>query len=504
MYVKCKKNRKAFLMTVLSAMLMILSANAQTGTPINVSGTVTDIAGEPIIGASILLQGTTTGVITDYDGNFSIQAPADGTLVISYVGYVTQTISIQNRNNINVILQEDTELLEEVVVIGYATGSTRTISGAVEKVGREEMNAGVIVNPLDALKGKVAGVNIQKTGGDPTAGSSIRIRGTTSLSGGNDPLVVIDGVFGDLGLLNALSPSDIESFTILKDASETAQYGSRGASGVIVVTTQKAKAGTKSISYDGTFGVEQVYKKIDMLNAEGYRNTVQSMGYVNAIDGGANSNFMDEMLQTGYTQNHRISFGGGTAETNFRASLGVIDQKGIILNNGMRNYTAKLDGTQLFFDNKLKMELGMFGSKRESRYVNDYQKAFYSAASFNPTLPIDQNEDGTWPEDPNANEVDNPLGRLTIDDREDNAYLNTNGRLTWNINDNLFMSAFGSYTYNAKENMNYIPTNIKQGIREGRGKAYKGLNKSNILMGNISLNYKKMFQNSRLDALALV
>lgn len=504
MYVNFKKSTKAFLMTVLSSMLMILSASAQTGSTINVRGTVKDVAGEPIIGASVLLQGTTSGVVTDYDGNFSIQAPGNGTLVISYVGYITQTIAIQNKNSIEVILQEDMELLDEVVVIGYATGSTRTISGAVEKVGREDMNAGVIVNPLDALKGKVAGVNIQKTGGDPTAGSAIRIRGTTSLSGGNDPLVVIDGVFGDLALLNALSPSDIESFTILKDASETAQYGSRGASGVIVVTTQKGKAGTKSINYDGTFGVEDVYKTINMLNADGYRAAVESMGYANALDKGANTNFMQEMLQTGYTQNHRISFGGGTAETNFRASLGVIDQKGIIKNNSMRNYTAKIDGSQLYFDNKLKLDLGMFGSKRESRYVNDYQKTFYSAASFNPTFPNTQNDDGTWPEDPNANEVDNPLGRLTISDKEDNAYLSTNGRLTWAINDNLNLSAFGSYTYNAKENMNYIPTNIKQGVREGRGKAYRGMNKSNILMGNISLNYKKMFQNSRLDALALI
>lgn len=504
MYVNFKKSTKAFLMTVLSSMLMILSVSAQTGTTINVRGTVKDIQGEPVIGASILLQGTTSGVVTDYDGNFSIQAPSNGTLVISYVGYITQTVPIQNRTNIQVVLQEDMELLDEVVVIGYATGSTRTISGAVEKVGREDMNAGVVVNPLDALKGKVAGVNIQKTGGDPTTGSAIRIRGTTSLSGGNDPLVVIDGVFGDLGLLNALSPSDIESFTILKDASETAQYGSRGASGVIVVSTQKAKSGTKSINYDGTFGVEQVYKTIDMLSAGGYRSAVQSMGYVNALDGGASTNFMREMLQTGYTQNHRISFGGGTAETNFRASLGVIDQKGIIKNNGMKNYTAKIDGSQSLFDNKLKLDLGIFGSKKESRYVNDYQKTFYSAASFNPTFPNTQKEDGTWPEDPNANEVDNPLGRLSINDREDNAYLSTNGRLTWTINDNLNFSAFGSYTYNAKENMNYIPTNIKQGIREGRGMAYRGLNKSDVLMGNLSLNYKKMFTNSRLDALALV
>ena len=160
----------------------------------------------------------------------------------------------------------------------------------------------------------------------------------------------------------------------------------------------------------------------------------------------------------------------------------------------MKNYTAKIDGSQSLFDNKLKLDLGIFGSKKESRYVNDYQKTFYSAASFNPTFPNTQKEDGTWPEDPNANEVDNPLGRLSINDREDNAYLSTNGRLTWTINDNLNFSAFGSYTYNAKENMNYIPTTIKQGIREGRGMAYRGLNKSDVLMGNLSLNYKKCLQ----------
>ncbi len=504
MYVNFNKKAKAFLITMLSGLLISLSLSAQTGTTINVRGTITDVAGEPIIGANILIQGTSLGTVTDYDGNYVLDSPSDGVLEVSYIGFIPQTISINNRSTINIVLEEDRELLDEVVVVGYATGSSRTISGAVEKIGREEMNAGVVVNPLDALKGKVAGVNIQKTGGDPTAGASIRIRGTTSLSGGNDPLVVIDGVFGDLGLLNALSPSDIESFTILKDASETAQYGSRGASGVIVVTTTKGRAGVSSINYDGTFGVDQVYKTINMLSAEGYRNAVINGGYVNALDGGASSNFMNEMLQTGFTQNHRVSFSGGSADTNFRASIGVIDQKGIILNNGMQNYTIKLDGSQYFFDRKLKLDMGAFGSKRNSRYVNDYQKTFYSAASFNPTLPLTQNEDGTWPQDPNANEVDNPLGRLTINDREENAYLSTNGRLTLYINDSFSLSTFGSYTYNSKENSNYVPNNIRQGIREGRGMAYKGLNKSDILMGNIQLNYKKAFANSRLDALALV
>ncbi len=174
-------------------------------------------------------------------------------------------------------MKEDAQLLDDVVVIGYATGSQRTISGAVQKVGREEMNAGVVVNPLSAIKGKVAGVNIQKTGGDPTAAPAIRVRGTTSLTGGNDPLVIIDGVFGDLNMLNAISPADIENFTVLKDASETAQYGSRGASGVIVVTTIKGKNGVKSLSYDGSFGIETVYKNLEMLDANQYRAAAQGI-----------------------------------------------------------------------------------------------------------------------------------------------------------------------------------------------------------------------------------
>jgi TonB-dependent SusC/RagA subfamily outer membrane receptor len=264
---KSKKGRKATLVLMMS-MLMTVLAIAQTSQTIDVRGTVKDINGEAIIGANILLQGTSIGTITDFEGNFSIQAPPNGVLEIRYVGYKTQIVPINNRTSIQIILEEDVELLDEVVVVGYATGSQRTISGAVQKVSQKDMNAGVVVNPLDALKGKVAGVNIQKTGGDPTAGSSIRVRGTTSLSGGNDPLVVIDGMFGDLGLLNALSPGDIESFTILKDASETAQYGSRGASGVIVVTTQKGKAGTKILNYEGTFGIENSYKTINMPYAE--------------------------------------------------------------------------------------------------------------------------------------------------------------------------------------------------------------------------------------------
>ncbi len=471
---------------------------------ITVRGNVKDVTGEPIIGASVLQVGTTNGIITDVDGNFSLTVPGNSSINISYIGYVSQTLAVNGQTSFNIILKEDVEALDEVVVVGYATGSKRTISGAVEKIKKEDMNVGVVTNPLESIKGKVAGVVINKQGGDPASTPSIRVRGTTSLSGGNDPLVVIDGVFGDLGLLNALSPSDIETFTILKDASETAQYGSRGASGVIVVTTTKGKAGAVSLNYDGTFGVESVYKNIDMLNAAQYRSAVEAGGYVNALDGGASTNFMKEMQRTGFTQNHRVSFGAGNEQSNYRASIGVIAQDGIIDGSDMRNYTAKLDANQRMFDDRLKIEFGMFGSKKVNNYVNDHQKTFYSAASFNPTLPAAQNADGTWPEDPNANEIDNPLGRLTIQDKEDNAYLNAHGKLSFNFTPDLMLSVFGSYTYNEKINSTYIPNNIKAGIREGSGKASKTQKNSDVLMGNITLSYKKDFGKNHVDVLGLM
>ena len=473
------------ILPLLLGLFLSVGAYAQN---ITVKGNVKDATGEPVIGANVLEKGTTNGVITDLDGNFQLQTSAGATLVVSFVGYLPA--EVKAASVLNVVLKEDAQLLDDVVVIGYATGSQRTISGAVQKVGREEMNAGVVVNPLSAIKGKVAGVNIQKTGGDPTAAPAIRVRGTTSLTGGNDPLVIIDGVFGDLNMLNAISPADIENFTVLKDASETAQYGSRGASGVIVVTTIKGKNGVKSLSYDGSFGIETVYKNLEMLDANQYRAAAQNLG-IDILDKGYNTNFIKEMQQTGYTQNHRLSFSNGNDDSNYRASIGVIDQKGIIKNNTMRNYTAKIDAMQNMFHNKLKLEFGMFGSLKENRYVNDYQKTFYSAASYNPTFPNFKNpETGMWDENANANEVQNPLGRLDIDDRETNAFINTNARITWSINNDLKLSAFGSYTYNVKENKKYIPSSIKAGL-SNRGEAYRGDNKSQSMLANLMLTYKK-------------
>jgi TonB-linked SusC/RagA family outer membrane protein len=453
----------------------------------------------------VAVKGTSSGTVTDIDGNFQLTVADNAVLVISYIGYSTQEVSVAGKSLLNIVLKEDTKLLDDVIVVGYATGSQKTISGAIQKVGRENMNVGVVVNPLQAIKGKVAGVNISKTGGDPTAAATIRVRGTTSLTGGNDPLVIIDGVFGDLALLNAISPSDIESVTVLKDASEAAQYGSRGASGVLVVTTLKGKGGsnTKSLSYDGTFGVENIYKNLKMLSGDQYRAAAKAGGYVNALDKGYNTNFIEEMERTGYTQSHNISFGAASSDySSYRASIGIVDQQGILRNNSMKNATAKLDASQMMFDNKLQIDFGMFGSQINKRYLNDYLKTFYSAAAYNPTFPSTPNADGTWPEDPNANEVQNPMGRLQIDDREVYSNLNVHAKLTWSILEDLKLSAFGSYTYGVKENLKYIPKNIKAGLND-RGYATRDDSKNMAIMGNLMLNYKKRTNMHYFDFLGL-
>lgn len=494
-------SRDRGLFFLLLGLFISLGSYAQN---ITVKGVVKDSKfGDPIIGASVLQKGTTNGTISDMDGNFMLEVPGGSVVVISYIGYKSQEMTVSGSEPLNVMLSEDMEALDEVVVVGYATGSKRTISGAVERIKKEDMNQGVVNNPLESIKGKVAGVVITQNGGDPTSRPSIRVRGTSSLSGGNDPLVIIDGVFGDMDMLNAIAPADIETFTILKDASETAQYGSRGAAGVIVVTTVKGKNGMKTLSYNGTYGISNVYKNLDMLSADQYRGLGQRLG-TTVTDRGHNSNWFDEIEQLGYTQNHNLSFGAGTDDSNYRASIGLIDQQGIIKNSGMRNYTAKLDAMQNMFDDKLKIEFGMFGSLKESDNTNDYLKTFYSAASYNPTFPTVKNEEGVWDEDPMANEIHNPMGRLEIKDRETNAYVNVHGRLTYNILEGLKLSAFGSYTYNVKENKRYFPKDIKASMADG-GHAERIDNKQNILMGNIQLTYTKDFnEKHHFDALALV
>ena len=231
-------------------------------------------------------------------------------------------------------------------------GDNPSKTDAPNTVTRERMNKGMITNTLDALSGQAAGVQVQTGGNHEAMLSAVRVRGTTSLTGGNDPLVVIDGVQSDIITLSTIYPADIESFTILKDASETSQYGSRGAAGVIQVVTRKGKAEQFHIAYDGSVGFESTYKNLHMLNADEFRQAASNLG-MSIIDKGANTDFTETPLRTGYVQNHHLAFGGGSETANYRASVGMTDHRTTIENNNLRNYIAKLDLHQKAFDNRL-------------------------------------------------------------------------------------------------------------------------------------------------------
>ena len=471
-----------------------------------VQGTVKDKSGEPLIGATIQIKGQQGGTVTDLDGDWKLTDARPGqVIVISYVGYANKEITLGSQKSLNIILEPDKQDLDEVVVVGYAIGSKRTVSGAVERVGRKDMNKGVVTNAADALKGKVSGVVISQSGGDPMGTTNIRVRGTSSLSGGNDPLVIIDGVYGDMTMFNALQPGDIESMTILKDASETAQYGSRGAAGVIVVTTTKGKNGMSSITYNGTIGMNKVFKNIKMLSADAYRATAKQMG-LTATDLGGNTNWLDEIERsTGITQNHNVAFSGGNDTGNYRASLGFVQKQGALRNSDMRNYTAKIDAQQLAFNKKLKLELGIMGSEHDGKRQYDMQKMFYSAAAYNPTYPNHKNATtGKWDEDMLANEIYNPLGQLEIDNRYNVGTLVTHGKATWTIIDGLFLSAFGSYTKTNIELKRYVPNDIRQGELNGNGWAFIQNWQRQDYMGNIQLTYTKDFGKHHIDALAVM
>lgn len=394
-------------------------------------------------------------------------------------------------------LRIDSLRVEEIKV-GYAVGSQQTVSGAVDKVSEKRMNKGFVTTPLEALSGQSAGVSISSGENRAAMLSSVRVRGTTSLTGGNDPLVIIDGVSADLSALNTIYPADIESFTILKDASETAQYGSRGASGVIEVATKKGKSESFRVSYTGNYGIQSVYKNLEMLSADEFRAVARQLN-MDILDLGNQTNFPDEITRLGVMQNHHIAFGGGTNTTNYRASIGMMDRKEVVQNNAYQNFTAKVNLSQKAFQDRFQLDMGLFGSLQKNNYLTDEQKTFYSAATFNPTFPNHRNpETGSWDQITNASQITNPLAWLEVQDDESNALFNTHMKLSLLLNRHLTFSVFGSYSYNVIENSQYLPTSVW-----AHGQAYKGENKTEDLLGNMMLSYANTWGKHKLDVLGL-
>ena len=371
---------KLNLFTLRSGILLVFGFLLMSGTLLaqrTISGTITDgNTGEPLIGANILVIGSSSGTITDFDGNYSLSLPDDAKEIeVSYTGYGSERVAITTSDIVNVQLTAG-ELLDEVVVVGYGSVKKSDLTGAVTAVSEEEFNKGVITSPEELIQGRAAGVQITQTSGEPGAGVNIRIRGTSSVRGGNNPLFVIDGVplSGDettaggsgsgLGSsaaknpLNFLNPNDIASIDILKDASATAIYGSRGANGVVIITTKSGQEGKGVLDYAYSLGVANISNKYDLLGRDDFLSAYADFNgqqAANDLDGGADTDWQDEAFRTALTHNHNMSFGGGNAQGNYRFSLSYMDQEGIVEESGLQRLSARFNGNRKFINDKLNL-----------------------------------------------------------------------------------------------------------------------------------------------------
>ena len=372
------------------------------------------------------------------------------------------------------------------------TDTTSISTTGEHTVSREQMNKGLVTSGLGALSGQSAGVTV--SGANQSAMlSAVRVRGTTSLTGGNDPLVIIDGVMSDLSTLGSLYPGDIDSFTILKDASETAQYGSRGASGVIKVSTRRSRGGEFSISYDATGGIEAVSDYLPMLSADGFRTWNRARGYT-FEDHGFDSDMQSSILRTGWVQNHHIAFGGGSDDSHYRASIGILDHKAVVRTQEYQNYSIKLDIGQKAFK-ILNVDMGVFASLQRNADLHDQQHLFYSAAAFNPTFRDEAEPDGSYCQIPSASQVNHPVSLLEKQYGSTNAHLNVHLLAGAALSQDLTLNTFASYSYNGIGNEHFFPTTIWSG-----GEAYRESSTVRDLVGNLSLAYKKDIGEHRITA----
>jgi len=346
-------------------------------------------------------------------------------------------------------------------------------------LGRDQMNnQQQATNAIDAIRGRVAGLTVENN--SDNALSAVRLRGTVSLTGGNDPLIIVDGVLGDLSLLQSIYPTDIESFTILKDASQTAQYGSRGAAGVIMVNTIRGQKGRLRVSYNGSAGLSRVYKKLNMLDANMYRAYTKTHN-IDIIDKGYNTDFQDAILQLGWNTQHHIALSGGSDRNDYHVSVGYQENQSVIREIGSRNFTSNMNLTQHAFGDLLTINVGMFGTIKKERIINDQQKLFYSAASWNPTFASDATLGY-----PTASQINNPLALLKAKNHPENAHLSTHGQLSFQIVPELHIKLFGSYSYNIGQKKIFLPTSIHSG-----GMAYRSTEKTENILTNLTIDFDK-------------
>jgi len=489
-------------------------ASAQTT---KVSGKVTDDTGEPLPGVNVVEKGTTNGTVTDISGNYSISIDQNGTLVFSFVGYLTKEVSVGGRGVVDVQMEPDVQQLSEVVVIGYGTTTVKDATGAVASVTSEDFNGGVISSPEQLIQGKTAGVQITSTSGAPGAGVQLRIRGTTSIRSNNNPLFVVDGVplsggttaasadvgFGttaDTNPLNFINPSDIESISILKDASATAIYGSRGANGVVIITTKSGKGSRGSFDFASSVSVSEPANKYDLLNREQYLQGVADLGGV-PQDAGADTDWQDVITRTSVSHKQNLSYAKGFETASVRASLGYENQQGIMENSYMKRLTGRINASKSLLDDKLNIDLSSTYSnvKREDPAISG------NAGSTGDILGAAYSANPTWPNDPtfsNTNGKRNPANMLEefkstgATDR-----VLSNLSADYKLTNNLIAKATYGLDFSDGERVTLITGNALNvgNNNAGRGQGQINENRTTSNLVELTLNYTKEMGSVQVD-----
>ena len=512
------------LLTKLMMLPVFLLMGSAAFAQMTVSGTVSDANG-PVPGVNVVVQGTANGAQTDFDGNYSISDVSnDATLVFSYIGYATQEVAVNGQSTVDVMLSEDAEALAEVVVIGYGTTTVKDATGSVTAVNSEDFNQGIINSPEQLIQGKTAGVQISQSTGEPGAGIDIRIRGAASVRSNNNPLFVVDGIplsggntsaeSSDAGLgsnsaknpLSFLNPNDIESISILKDASAAAIYGSRGANGVVFITTKSGKgARGSSFEYSSSMSVASVVKRFDLLSAGKYLSRAADFGFnVEERDFGDNTNWQDFIFRTSTSTNNDLAYSNNYGSGNLRATFGYSKNFGVVENTSLERVTGRVNWNQRFLDDKLKI-----GVQSSISRVNDEGAATAASAGFQgDLLGAAYSANPTWPTSPDFDGTGGLLSPATMLEYYQNnamtnrALINVSAEyaltsdLSAKVNIGLDESESTRTTVASPDALNF-----GAGVG-GNGRGFMNdLNTSSELL-EATLNYTKEFDNSSLDILA--
>lgn len=523
------KNKLIKHFSIVSFILMILCVQNIMAQKRTVSGIVTDSKNEPLIGVNVTIKNaSTTGTITDINGKYSLEIPSgNSVLVFSYIGYSTQEVKVSNRSVVDIVLKDDMQALEEVVVVGYGTMKKSDLTGSVSSITSDNFKLGTDLTPQQLMQGAFSGVNISQNSGKPGGSNTIRVRGGTSITASNDPLYVIDGVpistsagvnqsnigssttdFFDQEPINPLSninPNDIESINILKDASATAIYGSRGANGVIMITTKKGKAGMRQLDYSFNLGVSTVAKKLDVLTGDEYRKTVSELG-LTLDDKGQNTDWQDVIFRTAISQNHYVSFMSGSENTSYRASAGYSNQNGVMEGSGMKSANARMNINHKALNDKLKLNMNIsYGETNSdqapvSNTVGSEMGSsmLYEAYVFNPTYPI-YNEEGDYYDVPPYRVNPASFSKELLDERATSQFL---GNLTadWNFYKPFTLQVNAGYNKNTINRNSYISKSNLLGNGNNGYVTVQKLSDYSKLLETI-LKYNQSFGKHNIDAM---